>query len=520
MKRADQPRAPAVPPFHLSRRYACDRCRRHKLRCVRDQPTTDTPCQRCRRAREKCTIGASIRPQRERDPPARPSATIPSPTSPAGSHQACESVAYADNLAHDSLHNPDVNWLDTLDLDYDALAGTAALGHDYDADLVPGGMLAMAPTSTQHTTAAAAFAFPSAPHDDFELNLTVEKELPLNLPSNHQRHKNTPPADDASPPSQQVACAHGHTVAPNDADGPASKASSHTPSYNQTSPSNRSTLSAAELKDEAIQELSDLSTSLMKDLHRVVSCKLASSFLLTCPDQSPAEYLFKTLDGSTSQENAIGRMLKGSEKFLEIIQLFNQPTQPAPSFSDNDLGGQILNFNAREEAFGSAQGNSQAQMETRWRTLQSCLERQNPIQTALTSGSFSLPEKPDITSKLAILMCYTCLLRIYETVFFVIHHTLEYSPSLASAIRLPQTVPGLEINGFMLHKHRGLQVKVLIQVSTYMLDSVEKSMHGMLSDPTFQALLKTVQQQEGLACSPGNETGESYPRAHPKPSVR
>lgn len=133
----------------------------------------------------------------------------------------------------------------------------------------------------------------------------------------------------------------------------------------------------------------------------LVGCKLASSFLLTCSDKSPADYFSKTLDGSTSQENAIGRMLKGSEKFLEITELFNQWAQPAPSFSDDPLEGEIPNFNVQKEAFHIPEGDNQVQPERRWRTLQSCLKRQSPIQTALTSGSFGLHEKPDITSKLA-----------------------------------------------------------------------------------------------------------------------
>jgi hypothetical protein len=47
-----------------------------------------------------------------------------------------------------------------------------------------------------------------------------------------------------------------------------------------------------------------------------------------------------------------------------------------------------------------------------------------------------------------------------------------------------------------------------------MFDSIEKALGNMLSDPTFQALLNTVLQQEGLPCSPGNVTCEFTPRGH------
>jgi hypothetical protein len=63
-----QQSAPFAPTF--SRRYACDRCRGHKLRCNRDLMTsTNTPCQRCRKARAKCTIGSSLRVDTARERP-------------------------------------------------------------------------------------------------------------------------------------------------------------------------------------------------------------------------------------------------------------------------------------------------------------------------------------------------------------------------------------------------------------------------------------------------------------------
>jgi hypothetical protein len=72
-----------------------------------------------------------------------------------------------------------------------------------------------------------------------------------------------------------------------------------------------------------IQELTDLSSSLMKDLHRVVDCTLASSFLFSRLDSGPGEYLLTILDGRATEESAIGRMLHSSEESLEIMQRFS-----------------------------------------------------------------------------------------------------------------------------------------------------------------------------------------------------
>lgn len=439
--------------------------------------------------------------------PGSSSSTSPTrPTNLTRPPQTPESVDNGDGQ-NDSLGATEVNWIDMLDPVF-------YLGEENDTD-VGGGIANITP---QSQSASGAYQFPSAPgnftfHPTYdtpgERNPCAPEKESSGILTNPQQRRDIPPSRNdfvSNAPAQ------GHKVASDLAkESPAPKTSS---SSNILSPGHASGMQTPELKDALIQELSNLSTSLMKDLHRAVGCKLASSFLLKFSAQQPAEYLFKTLDGSTSQDNAIGRMLQGSEKFLEIMQLsLNQWCQPAPQIPHSLFGSEGLDFDTLEEPCHNSRRNSEARLERRWGMLQSYLEKQNPIPTPLTSESFGLSHQPDITSKLAVLTCYTCLLRIYETVFFVIHHTLEVTPSLAPSIKLPQTVPGLEINGFLLNKHRSLQIKILIQASTYMLDSIEKSMHSLLSDPTFQALLKTVLRQEGLECTPGNETGKWDSRA-------
>ena len=285
---------------------------------------------------------------------------------------------------------------------------------------------------------------------------------------------------------------------------------------------------ATEQKETCIQKLSELSSSLMKDLNRIITCKLASSFLFTPSDKETAEYLFKTIDGSMSQDNAIGRMLHGSEKFLEILQCLNQlpsaSSHPSPTQSLESEGYDFPDLDYATE--GSSEGSVEGRVEARWSMLQSYLDRPKP--PVLTTPSSSSSEahsgsssvrcpRTDVPSTLAILTCYTCLLRIFETVFYCIHHSLECSPLSALDVKLPPTVSGLQINGFLLNNYRSLQIKILLQVSTYMLDSIEKSLGfasadkdssgGVLADPIFQALLQTMLKQEGLDCSQDNQTG-------------
>lgn len=535
---AAKQRRPAAltPPFNFSRRYACDRCRGHKLRCVRDQMTTSSPCQRCRKAREKCTIGSSIlsgpslgRPALMAFESSVPNAT----TSPSANTESARLVLPQESWdSMDSVdRNNDVNWLDMLgptcaipcELDPTPPVSASASGGDGDDTDMGGGFLTITPTNQNTTTAGYSFipapcAFDFAPvldvSEDRDTRALGEASRNMQMgQQHHQQHNQNTPYHGDDPISNSSARAHEHTPALNLANRlTASKGSPGLGSSERANSSKNSNQSPTELKDATIQQLSDLSTSLMKDLHRIVDCKIASSFLLTHSDKGPAEYLFKTLDGAASQENAVGRMLQGSERFLEIMQLFKELSHPTCSVPENASGESVLSLNGLRETFESSEGDNEAKLERRWKVLQSYLERQNPIPTTLDSDFLGVSQKPDITSKLAVLTCYMCLLRIYETVFFVIHHSLEYAPSFATAIKIPQTMPGLAINGFMLHKHRHLQIQILIQVSTYMLESVEKSMHFLLTDATFQSLLNAVLQQEGLECSPGNETGMSSVR--------
>ncbi|KAH3986959.1 phomacin cluster regulator phmR [Parastagonospora nodorum] len=527
-------------PFNFSRRYACDRCRGHKLRCIRDQMTVDSPCQRCRKAREKCTIGSSTRPvparlnrssQGHKLPGATSSASLTT-AAPALSMPPQQALAWATSLGDteqgDALHLSSVPWLDMFDsamldsacdsnheLDFaDRSSGSgsgsgsrgAADDHDGPGD---GRVHTITPTSQGTTAVANPFLpgheFDFSPRFDMpgeQCNSDFEKDcagapVHAHLPADERSHV------------ASVEFMH-HPVAPIH---PPTMASSHR--THSTASNDSSKDSTAGVRDACIQELNELSSTLTKDLHTVVDCKLASSFLFTRSNKGPDEYLFKTLDGSSSQESAIGRMLQGSEKFLDIMKRFNEPAPSTPPFVGLSLRVDAHDFGLLAEAVDGSKNSSEAtQLDRRWRILHSYLERRNESPNPLSFGSwlgdnltYGLARKPDMTAKAAVLLCYTNLLWIYETVFFVICHTLECSPSLAPAIKLPQTVPGLEINGFVLQNHPSLQIKILTQVSSYMLDSVEKALQNMLSDSTFQALLETVLQQEGLQYSPGEETG-------------
>ncbi|KAK9427698.1 hypothetical protein V1505DRAFT_379340 [Lipomyces doorenjongii] len=70
--------------------------------------------------------------------------------------------------------------------------------------------------------------------------------------------------------------------------------------------------------------MTELSASLMKDLNLILTCRTATSFLFIPSDKTGTGYLFKMLEGTGREDNAVGRMLYGSERFLNIIKRLNQ----------------------------------------------------------------------------------------------------------------------------------------------------------------------------------------------------
>lgn len=295
--------------------------------------------------------------------------------------------------------------------------------------------------------------------------------------------------------------------------------------------------SSAEIRENTIQEMTELSASLMKDMNSIMTCRTASSFLFTPSDKTVTGYMFKMLNESENGHNAVGRMLYGAESFLNIIKRLNQ----TPCHSSSVPGSASLSpirsgvprdgehatdgVPGHEVAMGAMEpqknGNGKSPVvrsAERWARYQEYLG-QLPQQTVPTSqhssehtrsSPSSLVDmgKPDVPSTLVILNCYVCLLKIYEAVFSVIHHVLQSSPDTASAADLPLTIRDLQIDGFLLQNHRSMQIRILIQVSTYLLNSVRKALGGTLTNSMFQSLLKTMLKEEGWpTVAEGEETG-------------
>jgi len=278
--------------------------------------------------------------------------------------------------------------------------------------------------------------------------------------------------------------------------------------------------SMATVKDRNIDMLSNLSATLMKDLHRITTLEGASSFLREHSDTTAAEYFFKTMDSATSVDYIIGKMLHGTEKFLEVLHSLNKPSIPGCCKDTGILGASTRDKNQElagcVDAKDPSETDLEARMDERWRFIQAILDRANldanndsaRVQSFADGQIKRGPQpKSDMPLTFALVTCYKSVIKIYESVFSIILHSFEVSHKWTSSNKFPQTITGFQINDFVLQNHRDLQIKILIQISTHMLDCMEKELGEEFAEPLFQALLKTSLQQEGHGSLSHNETG-------------
>lgn len=285
-------------------------------------------------------------------------------------------------------------------------------------------------------------------------------------------------------------------------------------------PSERSTSPMLMNRKEAcMQKLSNLSANLTKDLNRMIACKLACSFVFTPSDKKTAEYLFRTADGSLCQNNGIGRLFQGTERFLELLQEYEAHSQVTTPIDDlcepNNFAQSLIDHST----------NPQQRIETRLSVIESYLSRSKPpgmitpTSTASeTSDKSSLSQSAIIDiSSITILNCYISLLKTFEALFLSFQCILQVPSSSPLYSRLLPVIPDFHINGFQMKNYRNLELKILIQVSRHMLDSMEKAMGitsqtegtrgGIFGDPIFHNLLRTLLKRNAFDMPEEDFTG-------------
>jgi hypothetical protein len=331
---------------------------------------------------------------------------------------------------------------------------------------------------------------------------------------NHDSSINSRPSDSTNPSNNNVYESPGRVEIAKDIRKTLESISSPLPSFtseqfNSPTPTNR--------KEAFIRKLSDFSASLMKDLNRNIACKRACSFLFTPSDNATAEHLFRTVDSSLCQNNAIGRLFEGTEIFVQFLQEYESYSQAATTIERSSK------FSDFPRPLVEWPTDPEKRMETRWSALESyvlskqpgMIEQTSPVSDVSDSSLRSQSATIDILA-ITILNCYISLLKIFENIFLSYQYILQVPALSPIYAKLPPIIPGFHINGFQLKNHRNLSLKILIQVSREMLDSMERAMgfgkeiegiYGNLGDPIFQNLLQMLLKRNDLSIPGDDFTG-------------
>jgi hypothetical protein len=232
---------------------------------------------------------------------------------------------------------------------------------------------------------------------------------------------------------------------------------------------------ADSLKNDILEKLSALSGDLLQDLRRMGTDDPVDPNLISSSATVVSSLLATPPPG---EKHNVGRMLEHSEQFLDILQHVAESPSHRPT--SNSLGSTIatvryfnhgnedrnMGFDSRSTATLSqllGDGFSPAHLAATGST-----EANNAVATQSSSSVI----RPDIPTMLAILTCYTCLIRLYGRVFSYIQRVLNASPSARQKLLPP--FPGLHLCGFKLEQHQNLQLEILSRVSLHMLGRIEK----------------------------------------------
>ncbi|KFY16035.1 hypothetical protein V492_01610 [Pseudogymnoascus sp. VKM F-4246] len=198
-------------------------------------------------------------------------------------------------------------------------------------------------------------------------------------------------------------------------------------------------------RKQCLQSLADLHASLLRDLDEVKLSKPANE----C-DCSRAS-VKRSSENGAAPDHPVGKVLKSSEKYLEILEYFYLP----PSLQRSNCSSKSL---SAHEDLDLALG---------------CDDDSTPLDS--NSSTSSTSTHCDVPTTFSLLTCYISLVRIFRTIFSCIYISLLPLPP-PTWNSLPPIFPGLQLAGFAMERQVGMQIRILLQVSEDMLGRIE----GML----------------------------------------
>ncbi|KAL4783540.1 hypothetical protein BJX76DRAFT_357927 [Aspergillus varians] len=475
-----------------NRRYACDRCRGHKLRCERMRGYGDTsPCKRCLKARAECITSPSLRTGRPSLSENRNSPSITSGRKGRGSAKSMvredsnKSVPPPPSLPPPEILDPQQDSLDSI-MHWSRISPRG----DYRPDDASINLLESAGLPSPGL-----FLDPETSHGD---PLGMFDLRPLFSPEENSG----PSMPDLSLP---------RTAAPGSSRETGSSSGTLVSDYSSITHPVTAPSALDAKRQELLQNLSDLSASLLHDLKRVSD-----------PPPDPADAYGSTPSTQSSASMLrnvnVGRLLEQSERFIDILQHAVRPssTDRSQLHGSTPLPSGIRYFDLNNPLNAPSESCNNTFPTTLSQLLgdglsPSSITSPSPFNYPGGTGQSSTPPttliRLDVPTMFAVLSCYTSLLRIYEAVFSHIHASLRVSNSVRQ--RLLPPLPGLHLCGFKLEKHQNLQLEILARVSLHMLNRLEKMLDdisragvnsGVLEESNAALLLK-------LVTKPGSEAG-------------
>lgn len=485
----------------ISRRSACDRCRGQKLRCVREVSSRSQrsgeeslpPCDRCLKAGAECISGDYPRRRLAGD------ATAPNTsTSSSLSHEQTlqnilpsTSSSYSVNLGFSRPPTRSDNRSKQNQDRFDQMVGVEPRGNFFPESMErPSKRRSIDPLyqrldrsvynsdvgQYQNAFALKASANDGAsdPNGNTSMSHGQLDNGTLSLDTNLTKfaHHFNGDAVDFGVCLEMASTSHseGNSVSLTETILPTSgDPSSGHPAFSSTGSSLLPTMNTPA---DCVHCLSDLCSRLMKTVDDDGNLDSLVDIL------SYNQHLSGGLS-SPLPKNAIGQVLESSQLFLDILSSLRSLVSPKQSRSSSpansdcsysdlwDSGGLISPITTNKTSFPD-----NAMAEALFSSASSTTHNTTPGQTrnhsSIASPSAStLPL--DIPTTLIILTCYIWLLRTYDAIFRRIYACLS-----SKACTVPSIMPGLSIGGFNLCERKELQVDILIQLSTHMLERIEE----------------------------------------------
>lgn len=236
-------------------------------------------------------------------------------------------------------------------------------------------------------------------------------------------------------------------------------------------------------RKSCLQSLADLHASLLRDLDEVKLSKPANE--CHCSRAS----VERVSENEVAPDHPIGKVLRSSEKYLEILEYFSLAPSPRPSLQQSSFSPESPS--AHED-------------------LDLALGSDNDDATPLSPNrSTASPSSVhcDVPMTFSLLTCYISLVRIFRTIFSCIYISLlPIPPPTWNA--LPPIFPGLQLAGFGMERQLGMQVRILLQVSEDMLARIEGVLGVGAGDARDGGLIGKAMGKEVLRMMLQEEAGE------------